>query len=54
MPPSGYELGMGQFVLPGLGVFLIGWAVVYLAGWLLQRQEKGASKRRSGPHKMHH
>lgn len=38
MPPSGYELGMGQFVMPGLGVFLLGFALVALVGWWLKRK----------------
>lgn len=48
MPASGYELGMGQFLLPGLGGFLFGWGVVLLAGWLLERRDRRAAARRSG------
>jgi len=40
MPPSGYELGMGQFVLPGLGVFLLGVGIMWFVGWLTERWEK--------------
>lgn len=45
MPPSGYELGMGEFVLPGLGVFLVGWGIVFLAGWLLERHERALRRK---------
>ena len=47
MPPSGYELGMGQFSLPTLGVFLIGFAIVCLAGWAFARIERAAMRDRS-------
>lgn len=40
MPPSGYELGMGEFVLPSLGIFIIGVCLVMLAGWLLTRSQR--------------
>lgn len=46
MPASGYELGMGQFLLPGLGVFLIGWLVVVVIGWAIQSHEADAQRAR--------
>ena len=45
MPASGYELGMGEFLLPGLGIFLLGYGLVLLGGWLLR--EKPNNKNRS-------
>jgi len=51
MPASGYELGMGQFLLPGLGIFLIGVWLTAFVGWLVRdkhtdtRNAKEAEKR---------
>lgn len=47
MPASGYELGMGEFVLPSLGIFLIGWLLVVLTGWLFVEVPKWLDARRA-------
>lgn len=56
MPPSGYELGMGEFVLPSLGVFLIGWLLVVLVGWLIEQSYRHRERRRDtarDPHRKY-
>lgn len=40
MPASGYELGMGQFVLPGLGVFVVSILILWGIGKLLSRPKR--------------
>ncbi len=46
MPASGYELGMGEFVLPSLGIFITGWLLVVLVGWLFVEVPRWRAARR--------
>ncbi len=54
MPASGYELGMGEFMLPSALIYLIGFALVCLAGWAVSRMERRAAMRGRSTNRVHH